>query len=72
MTGKQYRTVLRYLHLFWGVVVAAYIYLPLRDDPIFTLVVQYIAIPALVIGGALMWQQPAVLKFIHRSKTPMA
>jgi hypothetical protein len=67
MSNKQIRNIVRALHIIEGVFIGVFVYSPLRTDPTFLAIIQYIIVPALVISGIFMWQQATILKWFRRS-----
>ena len=72
MNSKQLRVVMRWLHIIGGAIIATYIYSPWTDDPVFSLVVQVVVIPALIISGIVMWQQGRIMKWLRNNRSERA
>lgn len=68
MSNKQLRNTVRLIHLVIAGCMAVFIYSPLRLDSTFTAVVQFLVVPAIVISGIVMWQQPLIVKRFKRSQ----
>ena len=66
LSGKQQRTILRYSHLFTGMLNVFFIYTPLGDVWEFQLLVQIILVPVIIITGVWMWQQARIRKLIAK------
>ena len=58
MTSKNFRKMVRYLHVTVGVMLILFVYSPLSDVGWYTLVVQALAIPLVSLSGIALWQQP--------------
>ena len=70
MSNKQLRNVVRLVHLLVAAFMAVFIYSPLRLDPTVTLIAQDVVVPGVALSGLVMWQQPTVVKFLNRGRTP--
>lgn len=70
MSNKQLRNVVRLVHLLVAAFMAVFIYSPLRLDPTVALIAQAVVVPVVALSGLVMWQQPAVVKFLNRGRTP--
>jgi thiosulfate reductase cytochrome b subunit len=68
MSNKQLRNVVRLVHLAIAVIIAAFVYSPLRLNDTFTAIIQLIVIPVLIVSGIVMWQQPLVIKWLNRGR----
>lgn len=68
MSNKQFRNVVRLIHLIIGGAMVAFIYSPLRLNSSFAMIMQFLVIPIAVASGIVMWQQPLVLKLLKRGK----
>lgn len=65
MKNKQFRKLTRLLHVLAGVSFPLLVYSPLRTDATFLLVNQVLLVPAVVVTGLALWQQPRVLKWLR-------
>ena len=75
ISNKRVRDIQRTVHLMCGLLVAAYIYTPLPDVPVVGVLVQLVAIPALVATGMAMWQAARFRRLLTRGRpaaTPRA
>jgi len=66
LSGKQQRTILRYSHLFAGMLNVFFIYTPLGDVLAFQLLVQIILVPVIIITGVWMWKQARMRKLVAK------
>lgn len=66
LNGKQYRSIMRWIHILGSIIIGTYIYSPYTSDPTFSLVVQVGVIPVLGLSGILMWQQGRVMKWLRQ------
>lgn len=67
MTGKTFRSLTRRLHIIVALVIGTYLYSPWSQNPIFSNVVLWLAIPVLVVTGLFMWKQGWVMKKLNLS-----
>lgn len=65
MNGKQFRTLVRLLHLLEGAAIALFVYSPLGADPAYRALVQWVIVPAVAMSGIMLWQQPRVLRLLR-------
>lgn len=60
MSGRRQlwwrRSIQRLIHFVPAIVLGVFVYAPVRSTPVFVLLVQVVAFPALVISGLLMWK----------------
>lgn len=71
-SNKRLRDLQRAVHLVAGLLLVAYIYTPLRDLPIFGLLVQLAVVPAVVATGLAMWQLPRLRTWLRRRDRTLA
>jgi hypothetical protein len=64
-SNKRLRDIQRITHLVGAAVLVLYLYTPLGSAPLFTTLVQFMVVPALVATGTLMWQLPRLRKLLH-------
>lgn len=57
MSSITTRSLLRWSHLVFGVMIGIYICSPLHADPIATTAVRLSVLPVLALTGIAMWQQ---------------
>jgi hypothetical protein len=65
MTQSRQRLALRWSHLAASVLLGAFIYSPLRDNPVLLAAVQYAAFPGLALSGLWMWQQGRIARLLR-------
>lgn len=63
MSQSRLRFLLRWSHLFVGVMIGVYICSPLHADPLATLVVRLSLVPVAALTGVAMWQQHRLRRF---------
>lgn len=66
MSNKQIRQLVRILHLLGGLAIGLYIYSPWGPGTWLEPVVKFGVLPALVISGIILWQQPRFLKLVRQ------
>lgn len=62
MSNRNFRAIMRWIHLIGGAVIGTFIYSPWGSDPLFAAVTKFVVIPTLVVTGVIMWQQPRIMK----------
>jgi hypothetical protein len=65
MSNHQLRTVLRWIHLIGGLSFGVFVYSPLRTNEAFTLLLQVVIIPVVLLSGLWMWQQARVSRWLR-------
>jgi hypothetical protein len=60
------RSVLRWIHIVFGIPVIGYIYSPFKELPNYAPVVRYVAIPVIVLSGLWMWKGHLIRRLISR------
>lgn len=65
---KQVRNVLRFCHLFAGMLLVPFVYSPLGDVAAFELVVQVALIPLTIITGFSMWHQAKLRRLLSSGR----
>lgn len=69
MSNKQIRQLVRVLHILGGIAIGVYIYSPWGPGTWLEPVVKFGILPALVISGIVLWQQPRLLKAVRGGAT---
>jgi hypothetical protein len=67
MSNKQLRNIVRIAHIIEGVFIGLFVYSPLRTDETYLAMMQFVILPAIIISGVFMWQQPRILKLFRRT-----
>ena len=62
------REILRWLHITGGMILLAYVYSPLAENPFFVTSTKYVIFPGLAFSGLVLWQLPLIRSLIRRSK----
>lgn len=74
---RPVRSIQRGVHLVASVLLLAYLYTPLGEDPVFSLMLRIMVVPVLTVSGIVMWQWPRVRRRLRaaaarRAGTPTA
>jgi hypothetical protein len=72
MRPVHLRTLLRWAHIGEAAFLAVYLYSPLRTDPIWTDVAQFVVFPLATLSGLWMWQQARIARWSRRLGAPAA
>lgn len=56
MSDTTQRSILRWIHLVFGIPIIGYIYSPFKELPDYAPVVRYVALPAIALSGLWMWK----------------
>ena len=56
MTDATKRSLLRWIHIVFGIPVIGYIYSPFQELPNYAPVVRYVALPVIALSGFWMWK----------------
>jgi hypothetical protein len=62
MNGKQFRSLMRLIHLVGSALIGTFIYSPWGGEAWFVALMQFGVIPLLGLSGLAMWQQAWLLK----------
>lgn len=69
MTAARQRKVQRVVHLLAGVVLFAYVYLPLSRE--LEEIVRFVVFPVVVASGMAMWQAPRLRRALKRRRAAL-
>jgi predicted tellurium resistance membrane protein TerC len=67
MTDATKRSVIRWIHIIFGVPIIGYIYSALKELPNYAPVVRYVALPVIVLSGLWMWKGHLVRRLISKT-----
>lgn len=67
MDGNMTREIMRWLHITGGMILFAYVYTPLAENPFFADTAKNVIFPGLALTGLVMWQWP-LLRGLFRKK----
>jgi hypothetical protein len=60
------RSILRWIHIVFGIPIIGYVYSPFKELPNYAPVVRFISIPVLVLTGLWMWKGNVVRRLISK------
>ena len=66
MNDSAKRSILRWIHIVFGVPVIGYIYSPFKELPNYAPVVRYIALPIILLSGFWLWKGHVLRRFISK------
>jgi hypothetical protein len=66
MKDATKRSVLRSIHIVFGIPIAGYIYSPFEELPNYAPVVRYVALPVIVLSGLWMWKGHVLRRLISK------
>jgi len=66
MNDTTQRSILRWIHLVFGIPIIGYIYSPFQELPNYAPVVRYVAIPVIFLSGIWMWKGHRARRFISK------
>jgi hypothetical protein len=67
MGGSFTKEIMRWLHITGGMILFAYVYTPLVENPFFADATKYVIFPGLGLTGLVMWQWP-IFRGLFRRK----
>jgi hypothetical protein len=67
MGGNMTKEIMRWLHITGGMILFAYVYTPLVENPFFADTTKYVIFPGLALTGLVMWQWP-IFRSLFRKK----
>ncbi len=56
MIDTTQRSILRWIHIVFGIPIIGYVYSPFAELPNYAPVVRYVALPVIVLSGLWMWK----------------
>ncbi len=66
MSHAAKRSILRWIHITFGVPIIGYVYSPFEDIPQYAPVVRFVAVPVIVLTGLWMWKGHALRRLVSR------
>jgi hypothetical protein len=60
------RSILRWIHLLFGIPILGYVYSPFEKLPDYAPVVRYVAVPAIAFSGLWMWKGHLLRRLISK------
>ena len=56
MSNTMKRSIIRWIHIVFGIPILGYVYSPFEEIPNFAPAVRFVFVPVLVLSGLWMWQ----------------
>ncbi|MEX1251936.1 MAG: hypothetical protein WEA77_12165 [Hyphomonas sp.] len=66
MGGSFTTEIMRWLHITGGMILFAYVYTRLVENPFFADAAPYVIVPGLALTGLVMWQWPIFRSLLHK------
>jgi len=66
MKAETKRSILRWIHIIFGIPIIGYVYSPFEQLPDYAPVVRYIALPAILLTGLWMWKGHLVRRLFSK------
>ena len=60
------RSILRWMHIVFGIPIVGYVYSPFKELPNYAPVVRYVALPVIVVSGFWIWKGHALRGLISK------
>ena len=60
------RSILRWIHIVFGIPIVGYIYSPFNELPNYAPVVRYVALPVMVVSGLWMWKGHVLRRLVSK------
>ena len=71
MTHSVKRSILRWIHIIFGIPILGYIYSPFKELPNYAPAVRFVFLPVIVLSGFWMWKGDALRRLVlGRSSQP--
>jgi thiosulfate reductase cytochrome b subunit len=68
MTDTAKRSILRSIHIVFGIPIIGYIYNPFKELPNYAPVVRFVAIPVIVLTGLWMWKGHLLRRLFSKAR----
>ena len=66
MSEGTKRSIVRWIHIIFGIPIAGYVYSPFEELPNYAPVVRYVALPVIVLSGLWMWKGHLLRRLIAK------
>jgi hypothetical protein len=63
------RSVFRWIHIFFSILILGYIYSPFEKLPNYAPATRFVFLPVMVVSGLWMWKGHVLRRFISKNKT---
>ncbi len=67
MKDTTKRSILRWIHMIFGIPIIGYIYSPFDKLPEYAPTVRYVALPVILVTGLWMWKGHLVRRLVSKS-----
>jgi hypothetical protein len=71
MNQSVKRSILRWIHIVFGIPIVGYVYSPFEEIPNYAPAVRYVFVPVLILTGLWMWKGHVVRRLISK-RSPSA
>ena len=68
MTDATKRSILRSIHIVFGIPIVGYIYSPFKELPNYAPIVRFVALPVIALSGLLMWKGHLLRRLISKTR----
>jgi hypothetical protein len=69
MSPGTKRSILRWIHIIFGIPIIGYVYSPFEEIPNYAPAVRFVFVPVLVLSGLWMWQGHVVRRLIAKLRS---
>ena len=66
MNDATKRSILRWIHIVFGIPIIGYVYGPFEELPNYAPVVRFVTIPVLVLSGFWMWKGQVLRRLVSK------
>ena len=66
MNNATKRSILRWIHIIFGIPIVGYIYSPFEEIPNYAPATRFVFVPGLVLSGLWMWQGHVLRRLISK------
>ena len=69
MSSGAKRSMVRWMHIIFGIPIIGYIYSPFKDLPDYAPLVRFVFFPVLALSGLWMWKGHVVMRLFSKKST---
>lgn len=66
ISNATQRTILRWIHIVFGIPIIGYIYSPFEEIPNYAPAVRYVFLPVILLSGLWMWKGHVLRRLISK------
>jgi hypothetical protein len=66
MSQSTKRSILRWIHIVFGIPIVGYVYSPFEEIPNYAPAVRFVFVPVLVLSGLWMWKGHVLRRLISK------